>query len=117
MLKRACRHHGIPKWQGRSIRKCLKKGTAKAEKQRSREPGAAATCAQQQIQAQHAESESHLDVLLQQNHEQAHQLLPDDNPQMGDVDDYQNNLNLQVWQCSDDSDDDSFWLADGVGLH
>ena len=95
MLKRACRHHDIPKWQGRSIRKDRKKGAAKAEKERSREPGAAASCAQQQIQAQHAETESHLDVLLQQNYEQAHQLLPEDNPQLDDV---------------DDSDDDSFWL-------
>jgi hypothetical protein len=28
MLKRCCRHHAIPKWQGRSIRKHLKRGAA-----------------------------------------------------------------------------------------
>jgi hypothetical protein len=30
MLKRCCRRHAIPKWQGRSIRKNLKRGAAAA---------------------------------------------------------------------------------------
>jgi hypothetical protein len=31
MLKRCCRRHAIPKWQGRSIRKNIKRGAAAAQ--------------------------------------------------------------------------------------